>query len=69
MTPETLAELNMQMRVNEDVLRWVVTKRELPKLPRSRRLFHLLSPHAAALRPQRPGDAAFARSAAVSGPP
>jgi Ribosomal protein S6 len=57
-TPETLAELKTQMRINEDVLRWVVVKRHLPKPPGSRELFHELSPHAAALRPRRPGDSA-----------
>lgn len=56
--PPALAELNMQLRVTEDVLRWVVVKRPAPRLPAPRELYHRLSEHAHLLRPPpRPGQA------------
>lgn len=54
----------MEMRVNEDVLRWVVKKQELPKLPSPKQLFHRRSKQAALLRPPpRPGQAGAVPSA------
>jgi ribosomal protein S6 len=50
-TPEALQEINMAMRVNEDILRWVVVKRDLNKMPNPRFLFHHLSEHAEFLTP------------------
>lgn len=53
LSPEALRELNTQMRIDEDVLRYVVVKRSLPKLPTPRQLYHRLSEHADILRPPR----------------
>lgn len=48
----------MQLRINEDVLRHAVVKRELPRLPRPHAMFHRWSPHAKELRPPpKPGKA------------
>jgi ribosomal protein S6 len=41
----------MAMRVNEDILRWVVVKRGLDKLPSPRMMFHQLSENAEYLTP------------------
>lgn len=51
LSPEALREVNMQMRINEDVLRYVVVKRSLPKLKPPHTLYHRLSEHAGLLRP------------------
>ncbi|WIA29583.1 hypothetical protein OEZ86_012075 [Tetradesmus obliquus] len=50
-SPEALQEINMAMRVNEDILRWVVVKRGLEKMPSHRKLFHQLSEYAEFLTP------------------
>jgi hypothetical protein len=65
LSPQALRELNMQLRINEDVLRHAVVKRQLPKLPLPHALYHRLSEHAAQLRPPpRPGQRDY-----VSTPP
>jgi ribosomal protein S6 len=61
-TPEALQEINMAMRVNEDILRWVVVKRGLDKMPNPRTMFHQLSEHAEFLTPptrQQGGNSAL----------
>eukprot|EP00882_Tetradesmus_deserticola_P012043 GHRQ01012755.1.p1 GENE.GHRQ01012755.1~~GHRQ01012755.1.p1 ORF type:complete len:133 (+),score=43.70 GHRQ01012755.1:478-876(+) len=50
-SPEALQEINMAMRVDEDILRWVVVKRDLDKPPNPRKMFHQLSEHAEFLTP------------------
>jgi hypothetical protein len=77
-SPETLAAVNRQLSVNEDVLRYVVLKRDgVPKLPPARRMFHGDRQFGRLLRPPpRPGalpiplsPRAAAAAAAAAGRP
>ncbi|KAF8073141.1 OST1A [Scenedesmus sp. PABB004] len=56
-SPAALQDIAMEMRVNEDVLRWVVKRRALPTLPQPRTMFHKLADRTDLLRPRRPGAA------------
>lgn len=50
--PETLQDINYQLRVDEEVLRWVVKKRELmPPLPSPRAMYHRHPVNGPLLRP------------------
>ena len=50
--PERLKDVSYEMRVNEDVLRWVVVRRPAaPRLPGSRAMFHRHPEFGPLLRP------------------
>jgi hypothetical protein len=67
LSPQALRDVNMALRVNEDVLRHAVVKRELKRLPDPRTLYHQLSRHAEQLRPPpRAGTLDFTHALAGS---
>ena len=51
--PDALKEVNHELRVNENVLRWIVLKKKSSEqLPNQRHLFWNHPEHGATLRPQ-----------------